>query len=114
MLCENSVRTKSLQVVQAQSLPPPPSLSLSLSISLSLSLCVHDEYGTQTIYITMQYVHRCFHSCTCTLYENSVKNKNSKSLEVVQAQSVCVCVCVCVGGGHAVAWMCWCVQRYSR
>ena len=34
--------------------------------------------------------------CTCTISENSVRNKNPKSLQVVQARSVCVCVCVCV------------------
>ena len=38
----------------------------------------------------------CVHSCTCTICENSVRNKNPKSLQVVQARSVCVCVCVCV------------------
>ena len=52
----------------------------------------------QAVYITMC-VHKCVHSCTCTLCENSVRNKNPKSQQVVQAQSVCVCVCVCVWGG---------------
>ena len=40
-------------------------------------------------------MHRCVHSCTYTLCENSARNKNPKSLQVVEAQSVCVCVCVC-------------------
>ena len=75
------------------------------------------------MYITM-----CVYSCTCTLCENSVRNKNPMSLLVVQAQSVCaylcvricvcvvcvcgVCVCVCV----CVAWacLCACVRKYSR
>ena len=49
----------------------------------------------------MDMVHRlftyqlqCVHSCTCSVCENSVRNKNPKSLQVV---CVCVCVCVCVG-----------------
>ena len=45
-------------------------------------------------------VHRCVHSCTCTVCENSVRNKNPKSQQVVQAQSLCACVC---GGGGVLA-----------
>ena len=58
--------------------------------------------------------HRCVHSWTCTICENSVRNKNPKSLQVVQAHvSVCVwrgrvCVCKdtvsrCVAGNNASA-----------
>ena len=50
-------------------------------------------YGVQAVYITMC-VHKCVHSCTCTLCENSdsVRNKNPKSLQVV----LCVCAHVCL------------------
>ena len=44
-------------------------------------------------------VHMCVHSCTCTICENSERNKNPKSLQVVQAQPgvyVCMCVCACM------------------
>ena len=34
----------------------------------------------------------CVHSCTCTICENSVRNKNSKYLQV----PACVCMCVFV------------------
>ena len=50
-------------------------------------------------------MHRCAHSCTCTLYENSMKNKNSFEVTASGTSPVCMyvcmcmCVCVCVGGG---------------
>ena len=47
-----------------------------------------------------------YNSCTCTLCENSVRNKNPKSLQVVQAQSVCVRVRVCVCVHVCVCYVC--------
>ena len=39
--------------------------------------------------------HRCVHSWTCSICENSVRNKNPAS-----CTSPCVCVCVCVWRGR--------------
>ena len=38
----------------------------------------------RSIYIRMHCVHKCVHSCTCTLCENSVRNNNPKSLQEVR------------------------------
>ena len=63
-------------------------------------------------------MHRCVHSCTCTVCENSVRNKNPKSLQAVQDQSlrvchgrtcICVFVCVHVCGGHVCVCVCVCM-----
>ena len=60
------------------------------------------------------HAHRCVHSWTCTICENSVRNKNPAS-----CTSLCVCVCVawrgrvcvckdtvgrCVAGDNAIAY----------
>ena len=64
-------------------------------------LYVWQIYGVQAVYITMC-VHKCVHSCTCTLCENSVKLRTQlMSLQVVRAcvfsaRVVCVCMCVCM------------------
>ena len=71
-----------------------------------------------TVVCGVQAIYKQCHSCTCTLCENSVRDK---TLQVVQAQfCVCVCVCLC-----ACLWvcaclcvyvcvLCLCVQVYSR
>ena len=63
--------------------------------------CVCVTNSVQAIFIPIC-VHRCVHSCTCTLCENSVKMRTQlMSLQVVQA-------CVCV---HASVWLCVCVMN---
>ena len=70
---------------------------------------MHIASGTSPVYggryVCMHVcLHMCVHTCTCTICENSERNKNPKYLQVVQALSVCVhvrvcvrvCVCVCV------------------
>ena len=39
--------------------------------------------------------HRCVHSCTCTICDNSVRNKNPVTASGTSPDSVRVCVCVC-------------------
>ena len=51
----------------------------------------------QAVYITMC-VHKCVHSCTCTLCENSVKMR-TQSLSKWYKPSLCVCVWGGGGGG---------------
>ena len=80
--------------------------------------CMCVIYGVQAVYITM-YRHRCVHSCTCTLRENSVKMRSQlMSLQVIRAckwyepASVCarvVCVCVSVNFATKVCGVCVCV-----
>ena len=56
------------------------------------AVCVTNIW-CQAVYITMC-VHKCVHSCTCTLCENSVKML-TQSLSKWYKPSLCVCV----GGG---------------
>ena len=51
-------------------------------------VCVH-------ICVSCVCVHRRVHSCTCTLCENSVRNKNQCHCKWYKP-SLCECMCVCV------------------
>ena len=68
------------------------SISVTMQVYCMCMCCMCDKYMVSGCVHNNVCAHKCVHSCTCTLCENSVKMRT-------QSGTSPVCVCVCVGGG---------------
>ena len=90
--CEIRIRT------QSHCKRCKPSLCVRMCVYLCVCVCVC-VYAMKMEHRLFTLQWRCVHSCTCTLCENSVRNKNN---------SLCMCVCVCMCVWHGRVCVCKC------